>query len=318
MLNELKFVQGAVARKDFQPALTHFHIQGGKIQGYNGILSLCSPIALDIDVTPNAVQLVKAVRNCKDTIALSVTSGGRLAIKSGNFKAFVDCYAQGFPEIRPSGKQITIPPDFLDALKVLEPCIAEDASRQWARGILFRGRSVFATNNVVLLEYFLGTEFPAEINLPQETVRELLRIGELPESALFDEAHITFQYSGDRWLRSQVYSTQWPDVSKVLDRDGNAVTPVLQAAHVEELLPFVDEGSRLYLLDGVLATAPVDGAGARIEIPGLLAGGIFNAHMLRLALERAQRIDLAQYPAPCIFYGNKLRGALIGMRPDAC
>lgn len=315
MLKELQFVQGAVARKDFQPALTHFHIHNGKIQGYNGALSLCCPIALDLDVTPNATQLVKAIRGCQDTIALSMTSAGRLAVKSGRFKAFVDCLPGGFPEIHPAGKRVEPTTPILPALKVLEACVAEDASRQWARGVLFRGQSVFATNNVVLVEYFLGTDWPVEMNVPHETIKELLRIGEEPEYLLVEESAVTFYYSGERWLRTQLYTSQWPDLAKILDAPDNQQSPIpFQPEVLTELEPFVDAAGRVYFLDGVLATSLEEGVGARTEIAGLPEGGTYNIFMLRLALERAKTFDFSTYPKPCKFYGDRLRGVLMGMR----
>ncbi len=42
MLDTLKFIQGAVARKDHVPALVHFRIAGGRIRGFNGTLSLAA------------------------------------------------------------------------------------------------------------------------------------------------------------------------------------------------------------------------------------------------------------------------------------
>lgn len=316
MLSALQFVQGSVARKDFDPSLMHFHIHGGKVQGYNGIVSLCGPIALDLDVTPNAVQLVKAIRGCHETIALSMTAGGKLAIKSGRFKAYVDCFTGGFPEIHPTGRRVELPKTFLPALKALAPCVAEDASRQWARGVLFRGQSAFATNNVVLVEYFLGVPFPEEINLPLAAIQELLRIGEHPEAMLFDTNAVTFLFSGDRWLRAQLYTTEWPDLTKVLDGPHEAAIPSpITLGMLEELLPFVDETGRIHLHPGELSTSREDGIGAKLEVPGLAVEAIFNAPMLRLVLELNPRIDFSGYPGPCRFIGDSFRGAIIGMRP---
>lgn len=315
MLNALRFVQGSVARKDYQPALVHFHIQGGMIQGYNGVLSLCCPIALDLDVTPNAVQLVKAVQGCSDTIALAVTPAGRLSVKSGRYKAFVDCFPGGFPEIKPEGQKVELAEPILPALKVLAPCVAEDASRQWARGVLFRGSSMFATNNVVLVERHFSNTFPLEMNLPLEAVSELLRIGEEPTYLLVAENAVTFFFDDNRWLRAQLYSNTWPDMGKVLDRPSNQGAVPFRSEDLAGLLPFLDDCGRVHLLDGVLSTSLADGEGAHVEIPGLPAGGVYNASMLRLALERATTFDFATYPAPCLFTGDRLRGALIGMRP---
>ena len=45
MLKALKFVQGAVSKKDLVPALTHFRIENGTVRSYNGMLALCTPIS---------------------------------------------------------------------------------------------------------------------------------------------------------------------------------------------------------------------------------------------------------------------------------
>lgn len=316
MLNELRFVQGAVARKDFQPALTHFHIRDRKVQAYNGMLALGGTIPLDLDVTPNAVQLIKAIQGCGDaTIALSMTAGGRLAVKAGKFKAYVDCSPGGFPEIVPTGTKVELPSPILPALRALHKCIAQDASRQWARGILFRGRSLLATNNVVLVEYFLGADFPLEMNLPGEAVSEVLRIGEEPEHLLVAENQVTFCYSGGRWLRSQLYTTHWPDTAKILDVESKQQAVPFGAEALSPLLPFLEKSERVYFQEGRIATSREEGAGAVLEIPGLPEGGMYHAEMLALALALADTFDFSSYPRPSLFFGKNLRGALIGMRP---
>ena len=91
MLKELKFVQGAVAKKDYLPALTHFVIDKGMVRGYNGSIALCSPVPFNISCKPRADKMVQAIRNCNETIALAMTPAGKLSIKSGSFKAFVEC-----------------------------------------------------------------------------------------------------------------------------------------------------------------------------------------------------------------------------------
>ena len=99
MLSSLKFVQGAVAKKDFVPALNHFRIEGGRVKGYNGMIALCGPIDLDLSITPKALEFTKAIQACTDTISLHITPAGRLSIKSGRFKAFVDCLDEAFPAL---------------------------------------------------------------------------------------------------------------------------------------------------------------------------------------------------------------------------
>ena len=315
MLDALKFVQGAVAKKDFVQALTHFHISGGFIKGYNGSLALCSPIDLDLEVTPKATPFIKAIATCKDTVQLNMTPAGRLSIKSGSFKAFVDCIDEAYPDVQPEGEILELDGHLLKALKVLNPFIADDASRQWARGIMFRGPSAFATNNVMLVEYWLGYDFPVEVNIPKPAVQELLRIGEEPIRVQVCENSVTFHFASGRWLRTQTYSTKWPDMAKVLNRDSTQQPfPEGFFEALGDLLPFADDLERAFFLNTRIATTPADGLGASVDLAGLPEQGIYRIKQLQLLEAIAETIDLSQYPAPCLFYGDCVRGAIVGMR----
>ena len=99
MLNELKFVQGSVAKKDFLPALTHFAIADGKVRGYNGSIALCSPIPFDIVCNPKAEPLVRAIANCSDTVALALTRPEEIAghdcVKENGGEVVVLGYKEG-------------------------------------------------------------------------------------------------------------------------------------------------------------------------------------------------------------------------------
>ncbi|QFR59683.1 hypothetical protein P6F33_gp82 [Pseudomonas phage Quinobequin-P09] len=42
--------------------------------------------------------------------------------------------------------------------------------------------------------------------------------------------------------------------------------------------------------------------------------GVYQIEMLKLLKDVAQKIDFSAYPNPCLFYGDRLRGAIVGMR----
>lgn len=316
MLDSIRFVQGAVAKKDFVPALTHFRIQGGTIRGFNGALGICSPIDLNLDCSPKAVPFVKAIQTCQETIQMHLTAAGKLSIKSGKFKALVDCITEAFPEVEPEGEMIPLQGGMIKALKTLMPFIAEDASRPWARGILFKGQSAFATNNICLIEYWMEVGSPVEINIPKSAVAELVRIGEEPTSLQMTPNSVTFHFPNGRWLRTQTYSTEWPDLARILDTSGN-LTPVPETLWeaVTNIAPFVDDFGRVFMAENSIATGAVDGAtGATMEVPGLAAAGCYNFQQLLLLDGVAKNIDFGLYPKPCPFQGDRIRGAIIGMR----
>jgi DNA polymerase III sliding clamp (beta) subunit (PCNA family) len=317
MLKELKFVMGAVAKKDFLPAMTHFRIEAGKVRSFNGTLALCSPIPFDIDCTPKADALVKAIGNCSDTITLGMTEGGKLRVQSGSFRAYIETVDGATPHVDPAGEDVMFDGEvLLKAFKTLMPFIGDDASRPWTNGILLRGQSAFVTNNVCLVEYWLGVESPIVVNIPREAVREMLRVDEPPIRAQIDKNSITFHYADERWIRSQLYETNWPDLSKVLDKPSNAVTVLGELFDgLEVIKAFADELGRVYIQDNVLRTHLDADIGATYEIKdGPMPNGLYQIKMLSLLAGVADKADFSLYPAPALFFGERLRGALIGMR----
>lgn len=318
MLDALKFVQGAVSKKDFVPALTHFQIRGGRVTGYNGKISLSAPIALDLDCHPKAQPFVNAVEACTDTAQLTLTNSGKLSIRSGKFRAHVDILAEDtFPEIVPEGQSIPLKFDIMEAMKLLYGFTAEDASRPWAAGLLLDGHFMYATNNVILVQYYLEDFFPFRINIPRYTVKEMLRIGASPVLAQATATSVSFHYEGERWLRSQQNSLEWPDtdalfsLSEQMEQDKllMPVTDELFAA-LAKLEPFLEPNGKLWIGNGQIATAAQDGASVEMDLPECS----FNHKMLFSLQGVATRIAFAAYPKPVLFYGNKLRGMIAGMK----
>lgn len=317
MLTELKFVQGAVAKKDFLPALTHFVIENGTVRGFNGMLALCSPIPFDIACKPKADSLVKAIANCTETVQLAMTAAGRLSIKSGKFKAFVDCVEGETPHAMPEGEVVAIDgAALLQAFKVVSPFIGDDASRPWSNGVLLLGQSAFATNNITLVEYWTGSTVPRPLNIPRAAIKELLRIDEAPEAVQLTDTSITFHFSGNRWLRTQLFETKWPDLTKVLGKESNPkpIDDRLFEA-LKTLKPFADKDGRiLFKGGGKIATHDDETEGAGYEIDGFNHTGVYQIDMLNLLNGTCKIIDWSMYPSPCMFFGDRLRGAIVGMK----
>jgi DNA polymerase III sliding clamp (beta) subunit (PCNA family) len=316
MLKELKFVQGAVAKKDFVPAMTHFRIEKGTVRSFNGHMAICSPIALDLECTPKAESLVKAISNCEETVMLSLTEKGRLKVQSGRFRAFIETIEGDTPHLEPSGKIVEINgAALLDSFQKISSFVGNDAARPWTNGILLRGQSAFATNNVCLIEYWLAIDIPFVVNIPGTAVKEVIRVDEPPSHLQLDDNSVTFHYTGGRWIRTQLYITQWPDISKVLDQPSAPVPvdPRLYQA-LDSLAQFSDELTRVHLKDGILRTHMEDEVGASYEVDGLGITGLYQIKMLRLLEGVAETADFTRYPNPVLFFGHNLRGAIVGMR----
>jgi DNA polymerase III sliding clamp (beta) subunit (PCNA family) len=321
MIDALNFVKGAVARKDFVPALTHFLIKNRTIMGFNGQLALCSPIEVDFECAPKAddfLRVINACSNYKETISLHMNENGKLVVRCGKFRAFVECVdASTYPAMVPSGETLPLKETahILTALEHLMPFVAEDASRPWACGILFDGQCAYATNNIVLIQYWLGHQMPARINIPVSAVRELIRIGEHPVSLQMDGRRLTVRYKDGHWLSTQLFDIPWPDVSERFDGASNqAPFPEGFFDALDVLAPFTDEIGRCHLLEGRLSTVATRDGGKSVEVAGLVEGGCFNLKQLINLKAVARTIDFTQYPAAVRFAGKVSRGIICGIK----
>jgi hypothetical protein len=317
VLKELKFVQGAVARKDLLPAMTHFRIEGGAVRSYNGVLALSSPIPLDIECCPRADAFVRAIASCQEATMITVTASGRLCVSSGPFRAIINTIQGETPHVEPEGEHIEFDGALLlEAFKVLEPFIGTDASRPFTNGVLLDGGSAYATNNTCLVQYWIGGAFPLRVNVPRAAIREVLRVDEPPTHGQMTHDSITFHYTDGRWIRSQLLNTEWPLdlIGRLLDQPCNAVPmPEDFFPGLTTIKGMVDGASRVYMFGGALRTHidPEEGAAYEIALP---SDGLYNLHMLSLLEGVVKTIDFARYPEPALFFGDKLRGAIIGMR----
>lgn len=314
MLKQLQYVRGAVGKSKIDASMSHFQIRDGEVRGSNGMLTICSPLPVDIECQPDAMQLIKALSNCRAAVELSMTPAGKLRLKSGSFKAFINSYADEIPHMEPEGDLAKVNGlAMLDAMKKLVMFVGDNAQHPWTNGIYFCDKSAYATNNVILAESWIGSVFPHGANVPLEAVREIIRINELPTKIMQSEHSMSFFYDDGRWLCTRLLSTDWPmeSVRAMMQAEctSYAVTPQFWDA-IEAVEPFKDEMNRVYFKDGAIRTSLLDDEGASVQFPNL-PDGVFNIKMLQLLKESVDRIDFTRSPAG--FKGDKLRGVIIGM-----
>lgn len=325
MLDALRFVATSVAKKDYIPALTHFKIEDGRVTGFNGTIALSSDIDVDLNVFPNALKLIAAINACNGTIALSMTPAGRLAVTSGKFRAYVDCLLE-VPDVfvQPEGELIDVGPKFLPGLKAISHFMGVDASRPWSMGVKLEKQSMLATNNAMIAEYWHGSNIPLDVIIPAAAVEELLRIDENPLRVQVTQNSISFWFSETRWLRSALVDPYaWPrdKISQILDKPFGNQQPFNEEFFeaVDKLKPFLNEHSAVYMTGKSISTASTEGIGSTFEmdIAGVGEMQAYRFEHLRILGKTAKTIDWSNYPAPCMFTGENLRGCLVGQKVDA-
>lgn len=319
ILDSLKFVQGAVAKKDFLPAMTHYAIKDGVIRSYNGKIALSAPIPIALTCFPKAVTFHKAIQNCNETVSMALTPSGRLSIKSGSFKALIECVPEEPLHPKPSGDLLTAYCEEIhSAFKKLYDIIGEDASRAWTNGIRLSANSCHATCNVVLAEYWhsLGLPLKQAINIPRDAVKEVVRVG-VPESILLDERSVSFLYEDGKSIRAQLIAEDWPDVGALLDKKTsfNGVVEITKELFevCDNLKAFTDKTGTLFFDEDLVRTS-LGEEGASYQMSETALSGAYNYEKLYLLKNLATHVNFGNYPDACPFFGDKVRGIIIGMK----
>lgn len=324
MIEELRFVHRGVAKRDLIPGLTHFRISNGCVTGFNGTLALSAPLAVSFNAAPLAFPFMKAIDACDESIILVQESPDRLLVRSGRFKAYVPCVPVAqVPKVEPEGVSVSLLAlDCVEMFKTLRPFVCEDEQRASLQGVLLSGSSAYATNNVVLVEFWLGTRFPYTANIPLEVIDEVIRADAMPESLQLTASSVTFHYTDGRWIKGQLNPDKWPDVSRVLsvaweDLQFRVVTHALKDA-CEKLARFAGrERGNTFFRGKDVATAKHDGANgiALVEVAAP-AFGVYHTKYLSSVLKIAKEAAFERYPQPVPFHGACLRGVLCGVRAE--
>lgn len=322
-LDALRFIIGAVARKDLDENLCHLEVRAGRVIAYGGRLAMSTPIECPLDVRPHARTLAKAVQACgdDDDISLSMTPAGRLSVKAGKFKAFIPCLPNDkeMIQLRPSGQFFEVNDELYQSIVALSPFMSIDASRPWAQGLKIGNHSTYATNNIILVQRHHGAAFPIDVIIPADAVQELIRVGERPLGVQVSENSLTFFFDDGRWLCTHLIASDsgWDRTDMIFEKNTvpEGLAPVPRGLYdaIDTLKPFLGERGYIYLLGDRVATSATDEEGAQIEAP-VANGPIFHAVQLRALEKIATQVNFTTYPRPCYFVGHKLRGVIVGIR----
>jgi DNA polymerase III sliding clamp (beta) subunit (PCNA family) len=317
MLEALQFVKGATSKENkYTPVLNHFHIADGRITGVNEVFGISAPITTDIHATPKGPDFAKAIEKCKGTINLFMEND-RLVVKSGRMTVRIDCTTEPFPMVQPEGKSFWLAPDFIDYVKLLIPFINKDNARAWARGLLLEGKTLTGTDNISLIQAFMGPEYepPIACVIPEPTLRELVRIKEKPSYATVSVRSITFCYPDGKWLCSRLMPNDWPAVTKFFEAQGELKELTADFwESIDTLKDFTDDNDSIFFDTDAMRTAYANskvGASVEGQFPAT-KGAIAGKFLLRLK-GLATHMAFDDYPKPMLFVGDRIRGVLTGM-----
>lgn len=210
-----------------------------------------------------------------------------------------------------------------EVLRALCDVISTDATKVWSTGVLFDGKRMLATNNVVLAVADVPTALPNCI-VPKRSIEQLLRVRDLlpnEQVSMVVEGNLVHFFIGpDVTVSSVLIAGEWPHVETLLaactPKTRMIAVPPSMVSAVEALTRFVPAGFApvLRLSGARVATREAD-TQAEMDLDGdETTVREFRGETLALVLQHATEWDLEPFPNACAFRGPLLRGVFIGVR----
>lgn len=320
LLTALEFCS-VVSEKLGAPHETHIGLRNNWAIAFNGIIAAGSPISEDITCHPHTMLLIEALSKCNENFSLTQLDNGRLSIKSGKFKAVVPCLDPALmQEAIPDPQIVGITNKFKEAVEAVGVLASENAQHVLTASVLMNGASVISTNRVMLLEYWHGLDLPPNIPLPKQFVAALVKQKKNLIGFGFSNCSATFWFEDGCWLRTQLYNDEWPDVSKILNRDANLWTIDANFFKaLDAIEPFSEDGNCYSELN--LLKSHQGEQGASYEVSGLPKGFVYPIKQLKIIKPWVKKIDymssgISDSTYCLVFQGDVCRGTIAGRQRE--
>lgn len=317
MQDALKFVSTAVKSGPImEPEHEHYVIRDGQVTAFNRALAMSAPFPVEWEATPKADMFRAAVDKAGDALAFEPQPGA-VVVRSKRLKVAVPCLPDAPWLPVPDGTKLEAPGNLKARLEAAQPFVNSDLAdtRKMLSSVLIGGGFYTAAFNAGAIQIWDGHDLPS-IHVPDYMIKEILRVKDKPTHIQIGHSSLTVHYDGGRWIRGLLYEQPfpWEQVMRILDTPHQTLEPFSEGlieAH-KEITPFLEDSGAIYFRNAGLATTRYPDTGAHILVDGLPEGLCFTHRILGLALNVAHSIDWSDKGRAHAFYGESLRGRIMG------
>ncbi len=289
---------------------THVCMNSDTIFAFNGVLAAGHISPLDLQSCPHTETLLSALKSCTDSLSITQLDSGRLSLKSDRFLAYVPCVDKDkIIDVHPDPRCGILTNKLRDAFLAIDPIISESSPHVVMMSALLSGRSIFATNRTLLLEYWHGIDLPENIVLPKTFISKMCSTKKDLTAFGFSETTFTVYFEDKSWLRTQLYKTTWPPLTHILDKSTTPEILVNNFFAGIAALRKLSDNNRLYLTkDGMSVKKNGDVSGSYLTDP--LPHVTLNIDDILLLKDLVTDYDLLGQDSVTYFYGDVVRCAL--------
>jgi len=316
-LAALKFVSRAQSESG-TPNQTHCRIGWfNYVVAYDGILAMGYPVKDNVPETcPHTLQLVAAIERAKDVSALTFETNS-ITVKTNKFRATVPCLSSvDLHYVTVDQGQYAISKEFVAAAQIAAIFTKEGAQTVAGASVLTRNGSLVGTNGLALIEAWHGIATPPGLIIPKTFFDVIAKIDLPMQSFGYSENTFTLWYENGAWVKTQLYSEQWPNVDQLFAYTETAKPEELDKdfwTALKSVSPF-SEDHRVYFMNEFLCSHVSPGKGAEYKLKGLPSGQAYNAKILQTLEGIMKTADWTGNEKVSCFFGDNVRGVLSKMQ----
>lgn len=310
LLTAIQFISCA-QRAIGSPFQTHCRVGNGVAIAFDSVLAAGYPIEEIIAACPQTDKLIHALKQCTAGFSVTQLESNRIAVRSGSFRALVPCaQSEDLPYITPDSPTVATDERLNNALAAVAFLATENSPAVLTASILMRSCSCIATNRNVMLEYWHGIPMPGDMVVPKVAIAAVIKVAKKITHCGFSPTSVTFYFEGGAWIKSQVYTEAWPDVSAILDKPSNPwEVPTALFPALKSVAPF-SEDNALYLQKGRVGSHATEDTGATCDVEGLPDGmGFVRDDFISLE-PFFKKADFLAHDTIVYFFGDGVRGAM--------
>lgn len=313
-LQSLTFVSKAQSKLGV-PYQTHCVIKNGILSAFDGVITIGVACKFDFEACPHTMSLIDAIKNCASDVSITQLNNCVLSIKSGKFKASIQCHpSDNMICIAPDPKIATIDNRILDAFNAVVNIVSETAAKECLAGVLLQCNSVLATNGALVVEYWHGINLPSGLLLPKKFVKSVIDSDKNLTGFGYSPNSVTFYFEDDSFIRTNLYQSPFPQTDPIFNGCLGEPLPLPEEFFkaVSSIGKFTEFG-KVYFVEDKVSSTKTPSLGASYEVECLPNGMAFNANYIKLIENYCESAHFDTNGHTMYFFSSKVRGALKGM-----
>lgn len=312
LLKALRFV--SKAQQSIGTAYqTHCRLAGNYVVAYDGVFAAGYPTTEVLaDACPHTLNFIAALEKANDVSAITFDANS-VTVKTSKFKAIVPCISTyDLMFINPDPNQYLLSDEFAEAAKLAAIYTREGAQTVVAASIMTRNGSLVGSDGRALIEVWHGSPTPAGLIIPKSFVDAMSKTAGKIVGFGYTETSFTVWYEGGAWIKTQLYSEQWPSIDRLLAYTETSNPTELDKDFwnaLRSVASFSEDGD-VYFLGGFVCSHASTAKGAEYKLNGIPGNQCYSIKLL-LALEGiATKVDWEGNEIVSCFFGEKIRGVL--------